>query len=523
MKRYILNNSLQNANRINTDVMIAGSGAAGLYTALNLDPRLQCVVLNKAGMKHSSSMYAQGGIAAVMQPSIGEDSPEQHMADTLVAGAGLCDENAVRVLVNEAWSNIEQLIKLNVPFDRQDGGLLLTREGGHGRNRILHCGGDATGAQLTRSLYKAAMERDNINILSMMSLSDIVTNEDGASGVLALDEQNELCYITASSVVIATGGIGRVYRNSTNSVCATGDGIAAARRAGAALHDMEFVQFHPTAFVHPHDNGRFFLISEAMRGEGAILRNRRSEPFMQGVHPLADLAPRDIVSRAIVNEMKKSDIPNVYLDITDKPRKFLRNRFPTIYEECMFRGVDIAKDWIPVMPVQHYFMGGIKTDLDGRTSLPGLYACGEAARTGVHGANRLASNSLLECLVFGRRCALHINGSQAGSRGTACFTASIGKDAEEADLDSYINEIRVLMTHQCGIVRNEKDLLEAQDRICAIFEQLDAMALTAKKSIDTYNMSQVALEILKAALLRRKSVGAHYRSDGECLGGESNA
>jgi len=523
MKRIILNGGLNDASRIDTDVVIAGCGAAGLYTALNLDPGLQCIVLNKAGIKHSSSMYAQGGIAAVIQPNSEQDSPEQHFADTLVAGAGLCDENAVKILVNEAWSNIEQLIKLDVPFDRHDGGLLLTREGGHGRNRILHCGGDATGAHLTRSLYKAAMARDNIHILSMMSISDIMTDEGAASGVLALDEQNKTCCFAASSVVIATGGIGRIYRNSTNSVSATGDGIAAAARAGAALDDMEFVQFHPTAFIHPHENGRFFLISEAMRGEGAVLRNRRSEPFMQGVHPLADLAPRDIVSRAIVSEMKKSDIPNVYLDITDKPRKFLRSRFPTIYEECMLRGVDIAKDWIPVMPVQHYFMGGIKTDIDGRTSLPGLYACGEAACTGVHGANRLASNSLLECLVFGRRCARHINGSEALSPGAMHFAASSGNCAQEADLDTYINEIRVLMTHNCGIIRNGKHLLEAQERISRIFEQLDAMALTTKKSIETYNMSQVALEILCSAILRRKSVGAHYRSDDESLEGRNHA
>jgi L-aspartate oxidase len=505
MKRIILNSGLKDACRIDTDVVIVGCGAAGLYTALNLDPGLQCIMLNKAGIKHSSSMYAQGGIAAVIQPNSEQDSPEQHFADTLVAGAGLCKENAVKILVNEAWSNIEQLIKLDVPFDRHDGRLLLTREGGHSRNRILHCGGDATGAHLTRSLYKAAMARDNIHILSMMSLSDIVTDESAASGVLALDEQNKTRCFAASSVVIATGGIGRIYRNSTNSVSATGDGIAAAARAGAALDDMEFVQFHPTAFIHPHENGRFFLISEAMRGEGAVLRNRRSEPFMQAVHPLADLAPRDIVSRAIVSEMKKCDIPNVYLDITVKPRKFLRSRFPTIYEECMLRGVDIAKDWIPVMPVQHYFMGG------------------EAACTGVHGANRLASNSLLECLVFSRRCARHINGSKAESPGAMHFAAGSGTRAEEADLDTYINEIRVLMTHNCGIIRNGKDLLEAQERISGIFEQLDAIALTTKKSIETYNMSQVALEILCSAILRRKSAGAHYRSDDESLEGGNHA
>lgn len=506
---------LHDVDRLDTDVIIIGCGAAGLYTALSLDPRLKCVVLNKSGIKLSSSMYAQGGVATVIQPNGENDDPEQHFSDTLVAGAGLCDEKSVRVLVDEAWSNIEQLIKLNVPFDMRDGDLLLTREGGHSKNRILHCGGDATGLHLTRRLYEVAMERDNICILDELFLLDILTDENGVAGVLVQGEQAKPCYFAASKVVVASGGIGRVYRNSTNAVCATGDGIAAARRAGAELKDMEFVQFHPTAFIHPSDSGRFFLISEALRGEGAILRNRRWEPFMKGAHPLCDLAPRDIVSRAIIMEMKRRDIPHVYLDITMKSRGFLKSRFPTIYAECMRYGIDIAKDWIPVIPVQHYFMGGIKTDIDGLTNIQGLYACGEAACTGVHGANRLASNSLLECLVFGRRCARHISESIVFSPKTKNFETNPRKKDEDVDYDSYSSEIRTLMTQKCGIIRNGKDLSEANARISEFFEHLDSIELQTKKGIETYNQSLVALEILGASIRRKKSVGAHYRSDDE--------
>ncbi|MHB1366519.1 MAG: L-aspartate oxidase [Eubacteriales bacterium] len=517
MKRYTVDSSLNNIKTAETDVVIVGCGAAGLYAALNLDPGLKCIILNKAGIKHSNSMYAQGGVATVIQPNE-FDNTDQHFNDTIVAGAGLCDEKAVSVLVSDAWSNIEQLVKIGVPFDTNNGSFRLTKEGGHGQNRILHCGGDATGLYLTKSLYEAAAKRDNICIINMIFLTDILTDENGVCGVVTLNAQNELCRFSASKVIIASGGIGHVYRNSTNAICATGDGIAAAYRAGAELKDMEFVQFHPTSFIHPHENGRYFLISEALRGEGAILKNRRGESFMRDVHPLADLAPRDIVSRAIIMEMQKSDIPNVYLDITAKSRYFLKERFPTIYGECMLRGVDIAKDWIPVIPVQHYFMGGIKTDIDGRTNISGLYACGEAACTGVHGANRLASNSLLECLVFGRRCAKHINGSDIFSaKSDNIDYGTFGKTVEGVDFDSYINEIRNLSTKKCGIIRNDKDLKTALGRVDEIFEELDTIELNNKKEIETYNRSQIASLIILASIKRKKSVGAHFRNDDENL------
>lgn len=515
MKRLMINTPVKNIETIKADVVIVGCGAAGLYAALNLDPALKCVVINKSGADLSNSMYAQGGIATVIEPHRDHDDPGQHFVDTLVAGAGLCDEKAVQVLVNEAWSNIEQLISLNVPFDKEKGKILLTREGGHGKNRILHSGGDATGFHLTSTLYEAAKKRENIKIIDKLFLTDILTDKNGVTGLIVLDENEKpLCFAT-SKVIIASGGIGRVFRNSTNAVCATGDGIAASYRAGAELKDMEFVQFHPTALVHPDETGRFFLISEALRGEGAILRNRRWKAFMQGEHPLADLAPRDIVTRSIIKEMKRSDIPHVYLDITAKSRDFLKNRFPTIYGECMRRGLDIAKDWIPVMPVQHYFMGGIKTDIDGKTNIPGLYACGEAACTGVHGANRLASNSLLECLVFGRRCAQHINNSKIFTPEINQITNKTEKKADNIDFDSFSSEIRSLTTQKCSIIRNEKELLEAKARIYDIFNQLDCVDLKTKRSIETYNQTIIAIAIIEASIKRKVSVGAHYRNDDE--------
>ncbi len=516
---------MKDAEKVRADVLIIGCGAAGLYTALNLDPDLKCILLNKAGSKNSNSMYAQGGIATVIEPPVDHDSKELHFRDTLEAGAGLCDEQAVRVLVDEAWANIRELIHFGVPFDILNGKLLLTREGGHSKNRILHSGGDATGLNLTRRLYEVSLQRDNLQIIDDMFVSDILTDASGAAAGAVAYGPDRIPYIfEAAKVVIASGGIGRVFRNSTNALCATGDGIAAAARAGAVLKDMEFVQFHPTALVHPDESGRFFLISEALRGEGAILRNRRWEPFMQGVHPLADLAPRDIVSRAIIREMIRSNIPYVYLDITSRPREFLKNRFPTIYSECMSRGIDIATDWIPVIPVQHYFMGGIRTDTTARTGIPGLYACGEAACTGIHGANRLASNSLLECLVFGRRCAEDINGSQASVPAAPVLPATsagqaAGPQEEDLDFDACSGEIRTLMTKKCSILRNRKDLTDALERVVGIRECLESKRLDTLDAMEAYNRAQIAEAVISAGLARTKSVGAHYLTDDDPEGG----
>jgi L-aspartate oxidase len=327
MRRYITGYPLSKIPAVRADVVIAGCGAAGLWSALNLDAGLSCAVLCKTKADVSNSMYAQGGVAAVVLPSE-TDSPERHFRDTVAAGAGLCDENAVRILTSEADGAIKALLALGVPFDRQDGQLMLTREGGHGQNRILHSGGDATGLHVTRHLLETARQRENITFYEDFFLTDILTGENGVTGVVALDEQGRPVVFTTQNIVIASGGIGRAYQNSTNAVCATGDGIAAAARAGAQLADMEFVQFHPTALTQPDADGRYFLISEALRGEGAVLKNAHGTAFMQGVHPLSDLAPRDIVARQIARQMKTTGEPWVYLDITHKPARCWSGAFP---------------------------------------------------------------------------------------------------------------------------------------------------------------------------------------------------
>lgn len=514
LRRYLLNRRMPDAGGLTADVVIVGCGAAGLYAALSLNPSLSCILINKCGSEHSNSMDAQGGIAAVLKLPGSLDNPESHIQDTLIAGAGCCDETAVGILVREAQANIENLVRLGVPFDQADGQWLLTREGGHSERRILHAGGDATGFHLTSALYQAAAARINIRILDQLYLSDILTDNQQACGIAALDDSGRVVVIRAPRVILASGGIGRLFRNSTNAAGTTGDGLAAAIRAGTDVKDLAFVQFHPTALAYPDEHGRFFLISEALRGEGAILRNRHWDPFMQGQHPRADLAPRDIVTRAIIREMKTYDIPCVYLDITMKPRAYLKNRFPTIYNTCMQRGIDIARDWIPVVPVQHYFMGGIRTDYDGRTSIDGLYACGETACTGVHGANRLASNSLIECIVFGGRCARHINASDAPAGiKPAQLPDTTMTAGEEADFDAIIGDIRSHMTLNCGILRNGEDLATAGSVFQAYLTQLEQQPITGRNALEAINGALVAWLVAADAIRRQESIGAHYRTD----------
>lgn len=508
MKRYAIN-KLNISSTIQFDVVVIGAGVAGLYSAINLSPNLKCAIINKGGLDESNSIYAQGGIASV---TLNSDSYESHYNDTLVAGAGLCDNDAVSILINEGPSDVARLIDLNVPFDKDENNCLCTsKEGAHSHNRILHCGGDATGYHVVKSLIKYTKSRENITILNNCILVDLLTKDNKVSGLLIQDKKGEITAIKCSNIIMASGGIGRLYRNSTNSNIATGDGIAASLRAGANLKNMEFVQFHPTALIHPDSNMRFFLISEALRGEGAVLRNRKGQRFMIGEHPLADLAPRDIVSRSIVKEMKKYDLPNVYLDITAKPRSYISKRFPKIYTTCMERGIDIAVNWIPVLPVQHYFMGGIETDINARTSIKGLYASGECACSGVHGANRLASNSLLECLVFGRRAANSINDNFINNQ---FELPQIGELPEcKYDYQTMKSEIRNLMTKNGGIIRTTKSLTNAFEVIAEYYDVLSKSSIMDYRGIEALNMATVAIEILQSALNRKDSVGAHYRED----------
>ena len=396
---------------VQADAIVIGSGVAGLTTALYLRQLGRSVLLvTKAKVDEGSTKWAQGGIAAALGPG---DSPTEHRSDTLVAGAGLCNVDAVEVLVNEGPDAVRQLMSYGAQFDRLESGeIALTREGGHHRDRILHAGGDATGLEVSRTLVATVKEDPGIKIYENAIAIDLVKDKnDNAIGitlhVIGSGSRDGVGLALAPAVVIATGGLGQVFSQTTNPAVSTGDGVALALRAGAIVSDVEFIQFHPTVMWRDDAGlGQQPLISEAVRGEGAILLNDVGEKFMENVHPLKDLAPRDIVAREIVKQMKKRNISHVWLDATQI--KDFPTRFPTIYESCQSHGIDPEKQFIPIAPASHYASGGVKVDLNGATNINGLYACGESANTGAHGANRLASNSLLEGLVFGRRIAKHI-------------------------------------------------------------------------------------------------------------------
>ena len=494
-----------------TDVLIIGSGLSGLYTALLMDPGLSITIITKSRMQKSNSDLAQGGIAAAIGK---DDSPALHYRDTLEAGAGLCDPEAVQVLVDEAGENIDKLIELGVPFDRdQAGQLALTREGGHSQFRIVHAHGDATGHLVVDALDRAVSERDNILTRENVFLIDFLTRDGAVTGALVIEDEAFKIYRTGC-VCIATGGIGQVYQHSTNPSVATGDGIAAALRAGGRAADMEFIQFHPTV-LYSRSGKRSFLISEAMRGEGAILRNYEGYRFMKNYHTLADLAPRDIVARAIKSEMDAADAPHVYLDITHKSPEFLQERFPTIYRRCQEAGIDISRKWIPVTPAQHYLMGGIQTDLWGQTAVAGLYACGECACTGVHGANRLASNSLLECLVFGSRIAKRV--SESPHPISNALTDEILDTRREFSPGFSAGKGRMIlkrtMERHLSLVRNEEGIREVQELIEDEYSRMNGGIFRRIEEFELYNMVMVAEEIANAAIGRNHSVGSHYRSD----------
>lgn len=510
--RFAANELPKETEDIGFDVIIIGAGIAGLYTALHIDEKYSCCILSKEDVEVSNSWLAQGGIAAAIAM---DDTPEFHFDDTMIAGAFLCDREAVNVLVSEGPAEIRSLVNMRVPFDLDDeGDLDITREGGHRHRRIVHAGGDATGRETVKVLAHIVSLRSNVTFMPHNFCTDILTDDRGAvCGCAVLDGTETSYIIRASSVVVATGGIGQVYKVSTNPSVATGDGLAAALRAGAELRDMEFIQFHPTGLWSDKKENRAFLISESVRGEGGLLKNREGERFMLGRHELAELAPRDIVAREITRELHRTGDDHVFVDISSKPRDYLEKRFPTIFGECLSRGIDISRDWIPVCPVQHYLIGGIKTDLHARTGVEGLYACGEAASTGVHGANRLASNSMLECLVFGRRAAEDINGRKRALAGPAPdFLPKIPpRPALKEDYEALRSEIQALMNDQCGVLRNKAGMEMALGRVKEINRRLESGWEPGKPYVETLNLTMIAIEILKAALAREESVGAHYR------------
>ncbi|MCL2084030.1 MAG: L-aspartate oxidase [Oscillospiraceae bacterium] len=497
------------------DALIIGAGLAGLFAALNIDPPLDCVIVTKEDVNTSNSWMAQGGIAAAVSP---QDDPDYHYEDTLVAGAGLCDSEAVRVLVEEGPSDVEALRAMEVPFDlNDDGELHITREGGHTYKRVVHAGGDATGRETVKVLAQIAASRGNIRIIPNFFLIDLLKHADTGecTGALFMDTASgAFSAIRARGVILATGGIGRIYLRTTNPAVATGDGIAAARRAGAAVTRMEFIQFHPTALYLP-DSDSAFLISEALRGEGAKLVGRQGGRFMKNAHPLAELAPRDVVARAIFEEMARTGEPCVFLDITGRPLSELRARFPTITAECLKHGIDISKDLIPVSPAQHYLMGGVAAGLRAQSNIRRLYACGESGCSGVHGANRLASNSMLECLVFGRRAAEHISGLPQPEPGAVVYP-KLPEGTREPDIQDIRRKLGELCQSGAGAFRTRDGVEKGMEALAELETDMESAAFS-KDMWETVNMLTVARCVFEACLERRESVGAHTIDGSERL------
>jgi L-aspartate oxidase len=500
-----------------TDVLVVGSGVAGLSTALAAPAGRRVLLATKGRLAQSATRYAQGGIAAVLGPAGAGDSVAEHLADTLTAGAGLCDPAAVRVLVEEGGQAVAALTRFGVRFDRDPaaaanghpaGQLARTLEGGHSRARVVHAGGDATGAELERALIEAVRADPDVRSVEHAFLVDLVT--DGAAVVGALlwvDGQPRL--VKAAAVVLASGGAGQLFAVTTNPSLSSGDGPAAALRAGAVLADLEFVQFHPTA-LHVAGDPRP-LISEAMRGEGAVLRDGTGAPVMAGVHPLGDLAPRDVVTRGMAVRMAALGAEHLWLDATGVPPARLERRFPTILARCRAAGIEPTREWIPVSPAAHYLMGGVVTDLDGRTSLPGLFAVGEAACTGVHGANRLASNSLLEGVVFAARIGRALAGER--TRPPAAAGDRLPGPPDPGAADSVRAELRRLMTARVGVVRSGPGLAEALAELARLAALAGGGAAGGPAGFEAANLVQLGWAMAELAARREESRGGHWRSD----------
>lgn len=506
---------------VTADVCVIGSGVAGLCAALHArEAGLSVVVVTKVNIDDGSTRWAQGGIAAVLDPL---DTPAAHTVDTLVAGVGLCDPVAVDVLTREGPDRLRELIAIGAQFDRNsDGSLMLGREGGHHANRIVHAGGDATGAEVQRALHEAMRRDPGIRLIEHALVLDLLTSADGRAAGISLHVLGEgtedgVGAVLARAVVLATGGLGQVFASTTNPAVSTGDGVALALRAGAVVTDLEFVQFHPTALYLGANapTGQQPLVSEAMRGEGAYLRNGAGERFMVGRHELAELAPRDIVAKDITREMLTEGVDHVWLDARHLGADFLERRFPSILARCRLAGVDPVTDLVPVAPAAHYASGGVRTDRSGHTSVPGLYACGEVACTGVHGANRLASNSLLEGLVFAGRIGADLARNLLPQAEPVDWDGS-GQERltglERWVVSSTMREdLQHAMVAGAGVLRSAESLASTMETLAAI---------GGKRSVDprpvnweVTNLYTVASALVAAALARKETRGCHWRED----------
>ncbi len=516
-RRYLINFDSAELPRIDTDFLVIGSGSAGLRAAIEANRHGDVVLITKGALQESSTRYAQGGIAVAMSE---DDEIGFHVEDTLKAGVGLCNEIAVQIMVEEGIERVSELIQWGANFDKEGETLGFTQEAAHQRRRIVHRG-DATGAETTQVLVTHLKKQKRIQVIEHAFAVDFMTQDNTCYGVAALIDSTLHC-IFAKATILAAGGLGRIYQCTSNPEVATGDGFALAWRAGCEMMDMEFVQFHPTTLFlmgAPH-----FLISEALRGEGGTLISGRGERFMGKYHELEELAPRDVVSRANLSEMELTDSPCVYLDITHLSPNFIQNRFPTIYHTCNQYGIDITTDLIPVRPGAHFMMGGVRTNMNAETGIRGLTACGEVACTGVHGANRLASNSLLECIVFGTRAG-KAAAKYAGKLDTQVH-ASVriqSNDESESSSDKFndtsnpsvdINTaqemIRELMWRHAGILRNGGDLKKVADALAPLDQSISGNQIEA---LELQNMLEVARLITRIAIARTESRGGHYRED----------
>lgn len=496
-------------NIFEADFVVVGSGVAGLFAALHLADRGRVALLTKGALTECNTEYAQGGIAVALSR---DDSPADHAADTIAAGAGLCDPAAVEVLTTEGPAAVEELMRLGMRFDRAGGELVRGREAAHGRPRILHASGDETGHEVERTLSRRALIHPAIELFDHTLLTDVLVLEGRCVGAdaLALPDGERLRFL-APVTILATGGLGQLYAVTTNPVVTTGDGMAAALRAGCRLMDMEFMQFHPTALYH--EGSPKFLISEAVRGEGAVLRNAAGERFMPKYHELGDLAPRDIVARAVFNEIRKDGRGYVELDFSSIPLERFLSRFPGIVAELRRLGFDIYRERVPVAPAAHYTMGGVGTDRRCRTDLPGLLAVGECSCMGLHGANRLASNSLLEGLVFGLRAAAIAPALPRLSYEQLGMAAELAPPPVRCAPTALRGELQALMQEAAGVEREGAGLTEALEAVSTWARQIAMLPTSSREEAETANLVTLGRLVLTAALARTESRGAHFRKD----------
>ncbi|HEX2917623.1 MAG TPA: L-aspartate oxidase [Edaphobacter sp.] len=497
------------------EFMVMGAGVAGLRAALDLAQHGNVLVVTKESVRESNTHYAQGGIAVAME---GDEDVALHLEDTVIAGDGLVNRAAAQVLVSEGPKRVAELIEGGAQFDREHGELMRTREAAHSKPRILHANGDATGAEISRALAAMAHSHEAIHFAEWTTVTNLLLADDCVTGADLLDKDGSLRRVHVRAVLIAAGGAGQVYSDTTNPAVATGDGIALAVSAGAELADMEFYQFHPTALSLP--GVPRFLLSEALRGEGAYLRNDRGERFMERYDARLELAPRDVVARAVAREgmgVEPGEHLPVYLDMRHVTEIDLHKRFPGISATLAKYNLDLHRDLIPIRPAAHYLMGGIRTDLHGCTSLHGLYAAGEAACTGLHGANRLASNSLLEGLVFGARAAQAMlgEGVKRGAEGTA-EVPNGGEQADEAEIEAVIRDLQQAMGYFASLLRDDASLhngIAAQRECVARLENICAKKAITRRAVEAHSLCTVANAILRSALARTESRGAHSRTD----------